>query len=302
MQPASAQRQKAHRAWSLPEVAALVEGVSHFGRGQWADIKTLESASAPGGGTSGATSVAAVLRSRSAVDLKDKWRNLLRIASVPPAAPASSAAAPGAAAADGGYKRRDAAAELPAALLSRVRELAAAKASPGRAAAARRGSDAAADCADAAAAAPAPASAFAFSAAAAAAAAAAGAKGARRSKHHSPWSLEESTALVDGVAAAGGCRWTAIKKDSATSSAACAMARRSAMDLKDKWRNLVQLARLPLAASRRRAETPAPLLARVLELERRYGVARRRGRRQGARGGGGEEEGEEEEEEGAMEA
>ena len=65
-------RQKVHRPWTLPEVEALVEGVGHYGRGQWADIKSLES-----------DGVAEALVSRSAVDLKDKWRNLLQLASLP---------------------------------------------------------------------------------------------------------------------------------------------------------------------------------------------------------------------------
>jgi hypothetical protein len=42
-------------------------------------------------------------------------------------------------------------------------------------------------------------------------------KGARRSKHHSPWTLGESRALVDGVDQCGGCRWTVIKKLGLTS-------------------------------------------------------------------------------------
>ena len=96
-----------------------------------------------------------------------------------------------------------------------------------------------------------------------------------------PWTREEATALVDGVARAGGCRWTVVKKMSETGPTA-PLARRSAIDLKDKWRNLLSLARLPAAGRRRAAETPAPLLQRVLELENRYGVARRRGRRGGA--------------------
>ena len=35
-------QQKVHRPWTLPEVEALVEGVAHYGRGQWADIKSLD--------------------------------------------------------------------------------------------------------------------------------------------------------------------------------------------------------------------------------------------------------------------
>ena len=65
-------RQKVHRPWTLPEVEALVEGVGHYGRGQWADIKSLKQ-----------NGVADALESRSAVDLKDKWRNLLQLASLP---------------------------------------------------------------------------------------------------------------------------------------------------------------------------------------------------------------------------
>lgn len=52
------------------ETEALVEGVEHCGgAGHWQDIKRL-----------GYPAIAA----RSAVDLKDKWRNLLRIAELPP--------------------------------------------------------------------------------------------------------------------------------------------------------------------------------------------------------------------------
>lgn len=214
-------RQKVHRPWSLPEVEALVEGVAHYGRGQWADIKSLEQ-----GG------VSQTLSTRSAVDLKDKWRNLLRIAMLPVL-----------------YKRREAA-EIPPTLLARVRELAAQKGSP-RAGGRREG----------------------------AAMDGAAPKGARRSKHHSPWTLAESQALVDGVAECGGCRWTVIKK-----LGLAAIERRTAMDLKDKWRNLLQLANLP-SQSRRKQETPPELLQRVLELEARFGVARRKGRKAGLASG-----------------
>ena len=220
-------RQKVHRPWTPPEVEALVEGVAHYGRGQWADIKSLQ-----------ANGVAAALASRSAVDLKDKWRNLLRIAMLPVL-----------------YKRREAT-EVPAATLARVRELAAQKGAPPGGARAGEpevaGSSPAGDDSSPAAAVP---------------------KGARRSKHHSPWTLTESEALVDGVARCAGCRWTVIKKLGLEN-----LERRTAMDLKDKWRNLLQLASLP-SQSRRKAETPPELLQRVLRLEAEFGVARRKGRK-----------------------
>jgi len=223
-------RQKVHRPWTPPEVEALVEGVAHYGRGQWADIKSLQ-----------ANGVAAALESRTAVDLKDKWRNLLRIAVLPVL-----------------YKRREAT-EVPPATLARVRELAARKgASPGGVGRAGEtfskggGGDDASESGAMTASAP---------------------KGARRSKHHSPWTLTESEALVDGVALCAGCRWTVIKKLGLKN-----LERRTAMDLKDKWRNLLQLASLP-SQSRRKAETPPDLLQRVLRLEAEFGVARRKGRK-----------------------
>ncbi|XP_068662706.1 uncharacterized protein [Aristolochia californica] len=56
-------RRKHHRAWSLSEVVKLVEGVSRYGAGRWSEIKRLAFAS---------------YSYRTSVDLKDKWRNLLR--------------------------------------------------------------------------------------------------------------------------------------------------------------------------------------------------------------------------------
>ena len=228
-------RQKVHRPWTLPEVEALVTGVGHYGRGQWADIKSLEQ-----------NGVAEALESRSAVDLKDKWRNLLRIAMLPVL-----------------YKRREAT-EMPPALLARVRELAAQKGENaegrtrggggGRESSPRGGMDD-------------------DDATNASEASMTASKGARRSKHHSPWTLTESKALVDGVESCAGCRWTVIKKLGLES-----LERRTAMDLKDKWRNLLQLASLP-QQSRRKAETPPELLQRVLWLEAKYGTARRKGRK-----------------------
>ena len=107
-------------------------------------------------------------------------------------------------------------------------------------------------------------------------------QGHRRSKHHSPWTFEESKALVEGVRLLGGCRWTAIKRreeaDACESKANLKLGGRTAMDLKDKWRNLLQLANLP-TASRRKRETPLSLLGDVLALEKKFGDTRRRGRR-----------------------
>ncbi|XP_075263939.1 uncharacterized protein LOC142355756 isoform X2 [Convolutriloba macropyga] len=60
-----------YRFWSLAETRALVEGVRKCGTGKWAEIKKLSFAA---------------IEKRSAVDLKDKWRNLTRIAKLPPAA------------------------------------------------------------------------------------------------------------------------------------------------------------------------------------------------------------------------
>ncbi|KAI3706413.1 hypothetical protein L6452_24139 [Arctium lappa] len=56
-------RRKRHKSWSIPEVLKLVEGVSQHGVGKWTKIKRLFFSASP---------------HRSSVDLKDKWRNLLR--------------------------------------------------------------------------------------------------------------------------------------------------------------------------------------------------------------------------------
>ncbi|KAK1357425.1 hypothetical protein POM88_050681 [Heracleum sosnowskyi] len=58
----SSKRQR-HLPWSLEEVLQLVDGVSEHGVGKWTEIKRMCFSSSP---------------HRSAVDLKDKWRNLLR--------------------------------------------------------------------------------------------------------------------------------------------------------------------------------------------------------------------------------
>ncbi|KAL6635218.1 hypothetical protein ACP70R_027889 [Stipagrostis hirtigluma subsp. patula] len=52
-----------HRAWTLCEVMKLVDGVARFGAGKWSEIRKLAFAS---------------YSYRTSVDLKDKWRNLIR--------------------------------------------------------------------------------------------------------------------------------------------------------------------------------------------------------------------------------
>ncbi|KAL6550597.1 hypothetical protein OROMI_021085 [Orobanche minor] len=56
-------RRKHHRPWTLSEVVKLVEGVAKYDAGKWSEIKRLAFAS---------------YSYRTSVDLKDKWRNLLR--------------------------------------------------------------------------------------------------------------------------------------------------------------------------------------------------------------------------------
>ena len=253
-------RMKTHRPWTLAEVRALVDGVSLHGRGQWADIKA---------------SAGEVLGTRSSVDVKDKWRNLLRISSLPQ-----------------GTEPRRSGDALPQELLHRVRALsapmpangadalaaAAAMPPPAQLAPAAPAAAAASAVVVAAVSAPLPLEAAAATATAplesecgAGPATAAVHRGSSltRSKHHSPWSLEESTALVEGVAAAQGCKWTAIKAMDLPG-----LAHRTAIDLKDRWRNLLALP----SSSRRKQDVPQELLARVLQLEAAYGVTRRKGR------------------------
>ncbi|KAJ4953140.1 hypothetical protein NE237_029972 [Protea cynaroides] len=91
-------RRKHHRAWTLCEVTKLVEGVSRYGAGRWSEIKRLAFASQT---------------YRTSVDLKDKWRNLLR---------ASFAESPG----DKRMRssRKHASVPIPTPILLRVRQLA----------------------------------------------------------------------------------------------------------------------------------------------------------------------------------
>ncbi|CAL1399652.1 unnamed protein product [Linum trigynum] len=89
-------RRKHHRAWTLSEVIKLVEGVSKFGAGRWSEIKRLSFAS---------------YSYRTSVDLKDKWRNLLKASFAPPDKGV-------------GPRKNAATTPIPPTILLRVRELA----------------------------------------------------------------------------------------------------------------------------------------------------------------------------------
>lgn len=91
-------RRKHHRPWTITEVVKLVEGVARFGAGRWSEIKRLAFATCP---------------YRTSVDLKDKWRNLLKASFVQ--LPAEKGIL---------NSRKQASVPIPAPILSRVRELA----------------------------------------------------------------------------------------------------------------------------------------------------------------------------------
>ncbi|GAU28807.1 hypothetical protein TSUD_357930 [Trifolium subterraneum] len=90
-------RRKHHRAWTLVEVMKLIDGVSRCGPGRWSEIKRLSFSSHS---------------HRTSVDLKDKWRNLLKASFAP--TPAD----------DGMNSRKHGTAPIPEPILVRVRELA----------------------------------------------------------------------------------------------------------------------------------------------------------------------------------
>lgn len=95
----------------------------------------------------------------------------------------------------------------------------------------------------------------------------------RRSKHHNPWALEEAEALVRGVAQCGGGKWADIKKLGFP-----AIEHRTAVDLKDKWRNLLRIAMLPQQSVKtvgdKKREIPQELLAKVRELAAKQAKAK----------------------------
>ncbi|EEF42929.1 hypothetical protein RCOM_1355420 [Ricinus communis] len=63
----SGDRRKHQRMWTLSEVSKLIDGIAQYGTGRWTDIKKLFFASSA---------------YRTPIDLRDKWRNLLRASSV----------------------------------------------------------------------------------------------------------------------------------------------------------------------------------------------------------------------------
>lgn len=60
-------RRKHHRLWTISEVRKLIDGVSQFGVGSWSRIKKLFFSTSA---------------HRTSVDLKDKWRNLLKASGI----------------------------------------------------------------------------------------------------------------------------------------------------------------------------------------------------------------------------
>eukprot|EP00245_Coleochaete_scutata_P007185 TRINITY_DN22302_c0_g1_i1.p1 TRINITY_DN22302_c0_g1~~TRINITY_DN22302_c0_g1_i1.p1 ORF type:complete len:283 (-),score=84.40 TRINITY_DN22302_c0_g1_i1:724-1572(-) len=90
-----------------------------------------------------------------------------------------------------------------------------------------------------------------------------------RRMHQRPWAIKEVKALLDGVQKCGEGHWSAIKKLSFAKSDY-----RTAVDLKDKWRNLVKASKLPRQKPKpekngnkqRWAAIPPPVLKRVKEL------------------------------------
>ncbi|KAI3512122.1 hypothetical protein L1887_19323 [Cichorium endivia] len=93
-------QRKLHRLWTVSEVKKLIDGVAHFGVGKWTHIKKLLFSSSV---------------HRTPVDLKDKWRNLLK----------ASRALKGSRIEDE-QKRSQPWRPLPKSILCRVRELASA--------------------------------------------------------------------------------------------------------------------------------------------------------------------------------
>ncbi|XP_022841664.1 uncharacterized protein LOC111365390 [Olea europaea var. sylvestris] len=65
--PEVSSRRKHHILWTISEVKKLIDGVSQYGVGRWSRIKKLLFSTSP---------------HRTSVDLKDKWRNLLKASGI----------------------------------------------------------------------------------------------------------------------------------------------------------------------------------------------------------------------------
>ncbi|KAK4766316.1 hypothetical protein SAY87_007958 [Trapa incisa] len=94
-------RRKHQIMWTLQEVIKLIDGISEFGVGHWTDIKRLYFASSA---------------YRTPIDLRDKWRNLLRASHHARQSEKKEAAE---------QSEKSASRPLPKSLLWRIRELAA---------------------------------------------------------------------------------------------------------------------------------------------------------------------------------
>ncbi|KAJ6742552.1 TRF-LIKE 8 [Salix viminalis] len=93
-------RRKHQRMWTTPEVMKLIDGIAQYGTGRWTDIKKLMFSSTA---------------YRTPIDLRDKWRNLLR---------ASGAQKRKSNKKEDKEKLKDVVRSLPSSVFRRVRELA----------------------------------------------------------------------------------------------------------------------------------------------------------------------------------
>lgn len=93
-------RRKHQRMWTTPEVMKLIDGIAQYGTGRWTDIKKLMFSSTA---------------YRTPIDLRDKWRNLLR---------ASGAQKRKSNKKEVKEKLKDVVRSLPSSVFRRVRELA----------------------------------------------------------------------------------------------------------------------------------------------------------------------------------
>lgn len=88
-------------------------------------------------------------------------------------------------------------------------------------------------------------------------------KNKNRCKNHKPWTIEETTALVWGVEKMGGGKWAEIKKLDCPQTEC--LQRRTAVDLKDKWRNL-QNAIERVACDKKKGDLSRDLVERICRM------------------------------------